>query len=112
MATIQTRVSIWDTAGYEADRIVDDYIAEAYDQSFKQNLTVTGSTSTFEVELGPISTVEFLYIATTQPITVYRNNSLESWNVGDVLLVIGCSITALHILAENDCTITIYAAGT
>ncbi len=108
---IRTRIGIWDTDGDESDRSYDDYMAEAYDQQFKQRMTATGSTTRFQVDLGPVTTVGYLYIRSTKPIYVYRNNSIESWYVGSAFMVIGCSITALHILSEDNATITIYAAG-
>ena len=109
--TIRTRVVIWDTAGYEADRIRDDYIAETYDQQYSQRRTVTGSTSKFEVKLGPVTTAKYLYISTDQSIQVYFNNSMECRYTSDALLIIGCQVTALHILATSDTNLFIYVAG-
>jgi len=108
---IRTRVNIWDEDGFESDRRYDDYMSEAYDQQFQQRMVVNGSTNRFQVDLGPVTTVEFLYIQTDEPIYVYRNNSVESWYVGSAFLVVGCSITALHIKSENDATIHLYVAG-
>ena len=108
---IRTRVNIWDEDGFESDRVYDDYMAQTYDQQFKQRMAVTGSTNRFQVDLGPVTTVEYLYIKTTKPVYVHRNNSIESWYVGTAFLVVGCSITALHIKSEDDATIHIYVAG-
>ena len=108
---IRTNITIFDSDGHEADRIVTDYVAETYDQQNSQRRTVTGSTTKFEVDFGPVTTAKYIYAETDQDISVYLSNSLVCIEASDVFLVIGCSETAMHILAENDTNLFIYVAG-
>lgn len=108
---IRTGVTIWDTAGYEADKIRDDFVAENYDQQNSQRRTVTGSTARFQVDFGPVTTAKYIYISTDQDISVYFNNSVQCRTVSDTLLIIGCAVTALHIKATSDTTLFVYVAG-
>ncbi len=108
---IRTGVSIWDTEGWGADKLCDDFVAETYDQQNSQRRTVTGSTAKFKVDFGPVTTAKYIYIKTDQDISVYFSNSPQCRQVSDLLLIIGCEVTALHILATSDTALFIYVAG-
>jgi hypothetical protein len=109
---LRTIITIWDTDGDEADRIRDDYVAADYDQSFSQRYTLSASSSRFEVELGPVTTAKFVYLNSgANEMLVYLDNSMESRTFTGPFLVSGCSVTAMHVLASNGGTLTVYVAG-
>ena len=111
MSTIYSQVLVSKADGFEADKVIDKFITEECDQVFMQYLSLTGSTTKVAIDLGPVTTAVFLYITSDQAIQVYKNNSMESWDAKEVFMVIGCEITALHILATEDSEVFIYAAG-
>lgn len=108
---IRTTVSLWDEDGDESDRIADSYIATTYTQTNIQRTTLSSSTSKVKIDFGPVTTAQYIYISTDTEITVYFSNSAECRTVGDALLLIGCSETALHVVAASGAVLYIYIAG-
>lgn len=108
---IRTVVSIYDEEGFESDRIRSDYTSTSYDSRNKQQVTLAASTSKVKVDLGPLTTVEFLFISTDKSIDIYANNSAVKWDTNGLLLIVGCAFTALHIVASEGATLVIYMAG-
>ena len=108
---LRTVVSLWDEGGDESDRLRDDYISTAFTQTSIQRPTLASSTSKVEIDFGPVTTAQYIYIHTNTEITVYFSNSAECRTVGKALLLIGCSETALHVKAASGAVLYIYIAG-
>lgn len=108
---LRTVVTLWDTAGDEADRLSNVYVATTYIKTNIQRTTLSSSTSKVKIDFGPVTTAQYIYISTDTEITVYFSNSAECRTVGDALLLIGCSETALHIVAASGAVLYIYIAG-
>jgi len=108
---LRTVISIWDEAGLEADRIVQEHVSASYAATLYQRMTLPASTSKVEIDLGPLATIEYLFLASDEAIQVFKNNSVAAWGTDSLFLSAGCSITALHVKAENGCTLLVYAAG-
>lgn len=109
---IRTVLSIYDEDGFESDRIRSDYVSTSYIARNKQQMVLNASTNKVRIELAPLTTVEYLYISTDTAIEVYANNSAVKWDTNGMLLLVGCDIYALHIVAGSGATIVIYMAGT
>ena len=109
---LRTIITIWDTEGYEADRIRDDFATADYDNAALLRYSLTGSASQVEVDLGPVTTAKYIYVnSESAEITLFKNNSTECWTFTGPFLVKGCSVTALHIKSEADSNVSIYVAG-
>ena len=109
--TTRTVVTLWDTDGDEADRLSNVYISTTYTKTNIQRTTLSSSTSKVEIDFGPVTTAQYIYIHTDTEITAYFSNSAECRIVGKALLLIGCSETALHLVAASGAVLYIYIAG-
>jgi hypothetical protein len=108
---IRTVISIFDEEGFESDRIRSDYTSTSYDARLKQQMTLAASTSKVKIDLGPLATIEFLFISTDKDIDIYADNSAVKWDTTGLLLIVGCSFTALHIVASEGAVLVVYMAG-
>lgn len=109
---LRTIVTLYDTEGDQADQIRDDYTSATYTQSFSQRYTLSSSTTRVEIELGPVTTANYIYLNSgANEVLVYLNNSQESRAFTGPFLIAGCSVTAIHCVATNGATLTAYVAG-
>jgi len=108
---LRTTINVWDEDGYEADRITSSHVSASYTATLYQRMTLPASASKVEIDLGPLTTIEYLFIESDKAIEVYKNNGIASWSANGLFLITGCSITALHVKATDGAALLIYAAG-
>ena len=108
---LRTVITIWDTDGYEADRIRKDFTTADYNNSFSHRYALSGSSTKVKVDLGPVATAKYIYVDSDVEVTLFKNNSNEGWTFTGPFLIKGCSVTALHILSTSDSVIFVYVAG-
>ena len=109
--SIRTVVSIYDEGGDESDRVRDDYNSTAYTAFHTYRKELSSSGSRVELGLGAVTTAAHLYISTDEAITVYLNTDEVTVTIGAFLLLIGCAVTLVEVIATTGANIFVYAAG-
>jgi len=108
---IRTIISIWDEEGDESDRVVSSYDSTAYTAFHTYRKELSASGSAVELGLGAVTTAAHLYISTDEDITVYLNTDEVTVTIGAFLLLIGCAITKVEVIATSGANIFVHAAG-
>lgn len=109
--TIRTVVSIWDADGDEHDRIVSSYDSTAYTAFHTYRKELSESDDKVTLGLGAVTTAAHLYLSTDEDITVYLNTDEVTVAIGAFLLLIGCAITTVEVIASSGANIFVHAAG-
>jgi len=108
---IQTIIDIRDLDGYDADHHRYEFVRRSYDNMTKHPSFALTANVKAAVDFGSVTTARYVCIVPEGTVSVYKNNSPESWTTGSAFLVVGCEITALSLLASAATTCWILIAG-
>ena len=109
---IRHTVNIYNSEGYENERVVSEHATATYEATHLSHVTLDSSTNKVEVKMWPVTTAKMVYMDSgDKAVSLYKNNSAESWTFTGHILITGVSWTALHIQAENGAELDIFIAG-
>jgi len=108
---LRTTVTLYEEEGLESDRVRDDYVSTAYTAFSTYRNTLGASATKVEIDLGAVTTVQYLFISTDTAIVVYIDTDVITITVGTFFLITGCSHTKLEVIAASGAGIFVYAAG-
>ena len=108
---IQTILDIRDLNGYDADRHREEFIRRSYDNMTKHPSFALSAGVKTAVDFGSVTTARYVCVVPGGTVSVYKNNSPESWEIGSAFLIIGCEITALSLEASTATTCWVLIAG-
>ena len=109
--SLRTTVTLYEEDGLESDRIRDDYTSTAYTAFHSYRKTLGSSATKVEIELGAVTTMQYLFISTDTAIVVYLDTDVVTVTTGAFLLITGCSHTKLEVIAASGAALFVYAAG-
>lgn len=109
--SVDVQLIIIDRSGGQANRHSPVYQRSAYDETYETRIALTANVKR-DVKV-PFDTIQLVFIdADDNTVRVYQGLSPEYWQVTHAFLAFNCSITQLHLMATEDCTVTIFVGGT
>lgn len=108
---IQTILDIRDLDGYDADRHKYEFVRRSYDNMVKHPSFVLAAGAKTAVDFGAVTTAKYVCVVPDGTVSVYKNNSPESWEATSAFLAVDCEITALSLEASAATTCWILIAG-